>query len=93
MGYQAIVTRYLGPTNSRGSRIAARASAGRCFVEYEDGLSPDRNHRAAAMKLANKFGWYGIWHEGELPGPHAESVYVCEDGSMLDATEAVVHET
>jgi len=78
MGYQAIVTRYLGPTNHRGSRVVARASAGRVFIEYEPGKSPAGNHRDAAFKLAAKFGWVGTWLEGELPGPHAESVYVLQ---------------
>lgn len=54
---QAIVTKYSGPTNTRGSRIYARASAGSVSVECDDALNMDDNHTAAARKLCQKFGW------------------------------------
>ncbi len=54
---QAIVTKYHGPTNSRGSRISATAEAGRVYVECDDALSIPQNHAAAARKMAHKFGW------------------------------------
>lgn len=54
---QAIVTKYFGPRNTRGSRIKAYADAGYCYVEYDGSLSSELNHMAAAKKLADKFGW------------------------------------
>lgn len=69
--YQAIETRYLGPTNTRGGRIKARAWAGSVTVPYNHELNADQNHRAAAMALAAKcakhaeqYGGKSIWSEG-----------------------------
>jgi hypothetical protein len=65
--YQAIVTKYVGPSNVRGSRIIAKAAAGRVIVDYDDALNSNENHIAAAKKLAEKFGWVGEWHGGGMP--------------------------
>jgi len=54
---QAILTKYLGPTNFRGSRIKATASAGSITVEYDNALSSEQNHRHAARMLQQKFQW------------------------------------
>jgi hypothetical protein len=63
----AIETRYLGPTNSRGSRIKATADAGSVTVPYDHALSSTQNHAKAAQALAMKFGWTGSWVGGGLP--------------------------
>ena len=55
---QAIETRYLAPTNSKGGRIKATAWAGSKIVPYDHALSIEGNHRAAAMALAAKLGWH-----------------------------------
>ena len=34
--FQAIQTTYHGPTNMRGSRVSARAEAGRVTLEWDD---------------------------------------------------------
>jgi hypothetical protein len=57
MPYQAIVTKYHGPTNSRGSRVIASAQAGRKIVPWDHALNSENNHRAAALALANHYGW------------------------------------
>ena len=69
--YQAIETRYLGPTNTRPGRIKATAWAGSATVEYNHELNTEDNHRAAAMALAAKcakhaeqYGGKSIWAEG-----------------------------
>lgn len=54
---QAIVTRYLGPTNHRGSRVAVRAAAGRKFYGWNCALNSEDNHGAAAMMFAAEMGW------------------------------------
>lgn len=54
---QAIQTKYLGPTNSRGSRIKATAAAGSVTVSWDYALDQCDNHRAAAKALCDKFGW------------------------------------
>lgn len=54
---QAIETKYLGPTNHRGSRFTARCDAGRITVSYNYALGVEENHRAAAEALRLKLGW------------------------------------
>ena len=70
---QAIVTKYHGPTNYKGSRISARAEAGRVVLAYDHALNPDENHKAAAQALAERLGWkeaigYPALAGGALPG-------------------------
>lgn len=61
---QAIETRYLGPTNYRGSRVKATAAAGSVTLSWNDAFSSDENHAAAARALADKYGWGGNWVGG-----------------------------
>ena len=56
---QAITTKYAGPTNTRGTRIIAKAAAGRVSVGYDHALNLEDNHAAAAQALAAKLGWTG----------------------------------
>jgi hypothetical protein len=61
---QAITTKYLGPTNFRGSRIKATAQAGSVTVSWDDALDVVANHTKAAEALADKYGWTGRFHGG-----------------------------
>ena len=54
---QAIRTRYIGPTNSHGSRIQAKCEARTMYMPYEHGLGLDENHNAARQMLIDKMGW------------------------------------
>lgn len=72
-GRQAIVTKYFGPTNSKGSRIKASCDAGSVFFSYDHSLNSDQNHDAACQKLLNKLGWSGEWQGGGTNGGY---VYV-----------------
>lgn len=54
---QAIQTRYLGPTNTRGSRIKATCAAGSITISYPYDLSGQAVHRRAAEALVSKLGW------------------------------------
>lgn len=54
---QAITTKYLCPTNSRGSRLIAKCAAGSVQIVYDDALNIDGNHVAAARALLDKLGW------------------------------------
>lgn len=49
---QAIVTKYLAPTNSRGGRVKATAQAGSVTVPLDAALDVADNHRKAAWVLA-----------------------------------------
>ena len=82
---QSIITKHLGPTNSLSARIKAQAWAGSVTVEWDYALSPERNHRAAAMALATKYGWSGQWVCGALPdAASAHAVFVCVEGDYGD---------
>lgn len=54
---QAILTKYLCPTNHRGARIAASCMAARIVVPYDDGMGLDHNHETAARLLMQQLGW------------------------------------
>jgi hypothetical protein len=55
--FQAIETKWQGPTNTKGSRIVARCDARRLVVSWDHSLNVVENHRAAAEKLAASLGW------------------------------------
>lgn len=69
---QAIVTRFLGPTERTGARIIATCDAGRIVRPYMYASTREDNHVSAARALAQKLGWtsefYGRIVSGELPG-------------------------
>ncbi len=53
---QAIITKYLGATNSRGSRIRASCARGESlFFPYPHELEGEEVHRAAVHALVEKF--------------------------------------
>lgn len=66
---QAIHTKFLGPTNNRGSRIAAKCDAKRIVVSWDYALGVAENHAAAAKLLAHTLEWNGAWVGGSLPKP------------------------
>lgn len=61
---QAIETRYLGPTNTKGSRIKATAWAGSVTIPLDYGVSTEMAHWLAAAALQEKLGWDGKWFQG-----------------------------
>ena len=66
---QAIITKYLPGTNTRGSRIKASAYAGSVAVDWDHSLSSHAdNYRQAAMALVAKYGLPSDgWIMGILP--------------------------
>jgi hypothetical protein len=66
---QAIVTKYHGATNTKGSRISATTGAGiRVYVAYDHALNIDQMHAAACEALLAHMGWGDGWVGGET-GP------------------------
>ena len=65
--FQAITTKYLGPSNFRGSRIKAKAAEGSITISYDDRLNSEQAHAQAAEALARKFKWEGRYFQGGLP--------------------------
>jgi hypothetical protein len=78
---QAIETKYLGPTNSRGPRIKATAQAGSRTADYLHNLNIEENHSHAARQLAEKLGWKGNWYGGGTP--KGDYVFVCSEGAAF----------
>lgn len=54
---QAITTKYLGPTNFRGSRIKAYCQAGSITIPFDHSLSGEEVYAKAAWALCKKLGW------------------------------------
>lgn len=54
---QAIKTKYLGPTDTRGARIKASCDAGSLTVAWDYAGNADTNHYAAQLQLRLKLGW------------------------------------
>lgn len=78
---QAIVTKYHGPTNTRGTRISATTESGiRRFYPYQYELNSEENHARAARLMAEHMGWDGTWRGGSIPGGYA---FILNDGGMF----------
>jgi hypothetical protein len=80
---QAILTKYLGPTNNRGSRYKATCEAGSVTLHGDHALNSEENHVRVARALITKLGWwhneargdtYGGWTFGGTPDGYA---FVC----------------
>jgi hypothetical protein len=82
MTYQAIITKFLPPTNVRGSRVKATAEAGSVTLSWDHALNAELNHAAAAHALASKFGWKGTYYAGAIPGTSGYA-FVCADQSAF----------
>jgi len=79
--FQAITTKYLGPTNFRGSRIKATAAAGSITIDCDDSLSIEARHAKAAEALARKFGWVGAYIQGGSPDDRGYCFVCLGEGS------------
>ena len=91
---QAIITKYYGPTDTRGSRIGAKCNAGTISIPYPHELSGEACHLAAAQALADKLGWtsdaYGKLAGGTLPSGECCFVFVKSDAALRAAVSEVV---
>ena len=63
---QTITTKYLGPTNRRGSRVKATHTGNYTSVTlgYDHALDSEGNHLAAAKALTDKLNWQGDYIGG-----------------------------
>ena len=88
---QAIVTKYLGPTNVKGSRIKAWCERGSIVVSYDDSVSDPHETAVKALVAkfvkedekrygANKNPWARPMIQGGLPkGVGAHTCWVTEE--------------
>ncbi len=78
---KAIKTKYLGPTDTRGSRISASDEDGnRITIPYPHELNNDRGHLAAAEALCRKMKWSGELNGGSLKNGY---VFTFDAGKQL----------
>lgn len=54
---QAITVKYLGPTNTHGTRLKALAAAGSVTIHRDYSVDPAVDERRAAVALIRKLGW------------------------------------
>lgn len=89
---QGITTRFLGPSNVKGSRYKATARPGKGFsltMPADHALNYEDNHAKAAQALAAKLGWDGLWVCGGSPDErgyifvHSGSSYLPFNGSKI----------
>ena len=74
---KAILTKYHGPGNKRGSRISADDRDGnRIVLSYDDSMSPEENHVVAARTLCSKMKWSGQRVHGWLQGIGEVHVFI-----------------
>ena len=70
---QAILTKYHGPTNLKGSRYSASCERGKIFIHADDALSSEDNHKAACAALVAKFVSEDSIRYGTNPNPWASA--------------------
>lgn len=63
---KAIVTKFHGPTNSRGSRMGAVSEGNRVMITLDPVWTRDIAHQEAAKALCIKMGWSGVLVQGSL---------------------------
>lgn len=77
---QTITTKHVPATDTEGSHIVARSTAGRMKVGWDHGLNVVGNHAAAAVALATRLGWTRLdAHIGQLVGGGYVVVFVDPD--------------
>lgn len=64
---QAILTKYTGPTNVKGSRIIAKCDAMRIVVGFDYALDIEGNHVAAAAELCRRMDALCVKKYGSAP--------------------------
>lgn len=80
---QAIITKYLGPTDYKPARVRATCQAKSIIVSWDDGLDIDGNHDAAAHRLAGELGWleHSSLAGGGLPDGTGNAYVLIPSGS------------
>lgn len=86
--FRAIFTKYLGPTDRRGSRIKAYDCEGfSVTVNINHSFSDGRNHAEAAQKLCEKMEWAGTLVSG---GTKEGQVFVFIDSEALRPEQVLI---
>lgn len=57
---KAIMTKYHGATDTKGSRVSASDGDGnRVILSWDNSMNGDENHDNAALTLCARMGWHG----------------------------------
>lgn len=84
---KAIVCKYIGPSNFKGSRIKAYAEGGNSItISYPHELSGSDVYKLAAVALCKKMKWEGPLIEGGLPNGDYVFVFAPKISHYLCAT-------
>jgi len=88
---QIITTKYLGPTNHRGSRVKATHTGNYTSVTlgYDHALDSEGNHLAAAKALTDKLNWQGDY----IGGHTAEGMVFVESTPAYAFAAAILEES
>jgi hypothetical protein len=80
---KTIITKYHGPSYSKGSRVSATDGDNRVMLSWDHGLNSSENHMAAARALAIRLKWTGT-----LIGGHTKTgmVFVFSSGESFTVT-------
>lgn len=73
---QAITTKYLAPTESKGARIKAECEAKSITVPYDHSLNTEGNHASAARSLSDSLGWSDTLASGMMKSGQYAHVFV-----------------
>ena len=76
---QAIITKYLSPTDHKGTRIKATCAGGSVTVPYRYESDDTASHREAAWALVAKMGWERsdkVLESGTLPSGDMCHLYI-----------------
>ncbi len=72
---QAIIIKFLGATNTKGTRIKASAEPSSVTVPLEYGAGHEQRIREAVDALLNKLDWNGEYIIGQLPSGDYVAVF------------------
>lgn len=81
---QAIITKWIGPSNVRGSRVKASCDAGSVTLSWDHSLNIEHNHHTAALKLCAKLGWTGKLASGGMPKAGYCYAFVTRNGKRAE---------
>lgn len=84
---QAIITKYHGPTDTRGSRISATCASGKTSIPYPYHLEGIAAHADAARELCEKLGLVGRFTSGHLPD--GRYVFTFVQSETFDVLETI----
>ena len=80
---QAIMTYFLSPTNTKGTRIKARAFAGSITIARDYELDDDQNLALAMLALCRKYKWDSTFYVPGALDLNNSVVWVCVEQEWI----------